>query len=355
MKKVVKQVAGVDVAQKELVVCLGRMHDDWTPQLYANKTFPNTPKGIEALVNWASKQSDKNIAVHFVMEATGVYHERLAYHLDSNNKPVSIVLPNKMSNYMRTLDTNTVTDKMSAQAIAQFGLERTLSLWHRPKETYRRMRQLTREREQLVAECTVLKNFLHAEQAEAIPDRQSIARINKRLALANKQQADIMKSIEALIKVDEEVKEQVETITTIPGVGTLTAARILAETNGFDLISSRRQLASYAGFDVKEKQSGTSVKGIPKISKKGNKHLRKAMHLPALSTIKHDERYKAIYIRQVSKHGIKMKAAVSIQRKVLELAFTLCKTKTKYDKNYLKQGDVVDENLAVGEKIREAV
>lgn len=355
MKKVVKQVAGIDVAQDELVVCLGRMHDDWTPELYAGKTFPNTVKGIESLVAWTQKHTDMAVAVHFVMEATGVYHERLAYYLDSNNKPLSIVLPNKISNYMRTLDTNTITDRTASQAITQFGLERTLAVWHRPKETYRRMKQLTREREQLIAECTMLKNFLHAERSEALPDKESIARTNKRIELLNKQEKEIMKSIDKLIKTDEQVIEQVENITSIPGVGKLTAAIIIAETNGFDLITSRRQLASYAGFDVKEKQSGTSVKGLARISKKGNKHLRKALHLPALSSIKHDQRFKAIYARQVSKHGIKMKAAVSIQRKVLELAFTLCKTQTKYDKSYLSKDIFVEKQTEDPIKIREAV
>jgi len=109
----------------------------------------------------------------------------------------------------------------------------------------------------------------------------------------------------------------------------------LGETNGFELIRNRRQLASYAGFDVKEKQSGTSVKGKPKISKKGNKYLRKAMHLPALSAIRHDERFKAVFRRIVSRHGIKMKAAVAVQRKLLEMMFTLYKTNTPYNKEYL--------------------
>ena len=78
-----------------------------------------------------------------------------------------------------------------------------------------------------------------------------------------------------------------------------------AETNGFELIRNKRQLTSYAGLDVKEKQSGTSVKGMPRISKKGNKYLRKAMHMPALAAIRCDVRYGAIFKRLVSKHGIK--------------------------------------------------
>ena len=122
----------------------------------------------------------------------------------------------------------------------------------------------------------------------------------------------------------------------LPGVGLLTAVTVLAETNGFDLIRNKRQLASYAGFDVKEKQSGTSVKGKSRISKKGNKYLRKAMHFPALTAIRHDERFKAVFARIVSKHGIKMKAAVAVQRKLPEMMYTLYKTRTAYDKEYLK-------------------
>ena len=78
MQKVVKQVAAVDVAQKELVVCLGRMYDDWSPELYAHKTFANTAKGIEAFVVWTKKHTNPQVAVRYVMEATGVYHESLA-------------------------------------------------------------------------------------------------------------------------------------------------------------------------------------------------------------------------------------------------------------------------------------
>ncbi len=62
MKKIVKQVVGIDVAQKELVVCLGRMYDDWTPELYAYKTFANTAKGFNALILWVNKLTDESMS-----------------------------------------------------------------------------------------------------------------------------------------------------------------------------------------------------------------------------------------------------------------------------------------------------
>ena len=333
MKRVVKQVIGIDVSQKELVVCLGRIHEDFTKELYANKTFANKESGFIALTGWVKKMMNGQTAVRYVMEATGVYHEKLAYYLDGQSFDVSVVLPNKLSNYFKTLDVKTVTDKTASEAIAQFGLERQLENWKRPKEVFRKLRQVVRERDQIVVERTLVKNQLHAEEAEAEPNANSLKRLKKRIALLDRQEQEIKEEINGLLKKDKEVTQTVSRICTIPGIACLTAVSILAETNGFELVRNRRQLASYAGFDVKEKLSGTSVKGKPRISKKGNKYLRKAMYMPALTAIRHSEQFKSLYTRLISKHGIKMKAAVAVQRKLLELAYTLYKTRSDYKEN----------------------
>jgi transposase len=348
MRKIIKQVLGVDVAQKELVVSLGRIYDDLESELYAGKTFPNNPKGFVALLQWVSKQTDQAVSVRYVMEATGVYHESFAYFLDEQGMEVSIVLPNKVSNYMRTLDIKTVTDQTAAAAIARFGLERKLDVWKKPRQIYRTLKQLTRERDQLVLERTVLKNQLHAEEVEGAPNKGSISRLKERMQLINKQEKLIKEEIKAIVEEDAEVSAKFDLLYSIPGISLLTAAIIMGETNGFELIRNKRQLASYAGFDVKRKESGTSVKMKPRISKKGNRHLRKALHFPAMSAIRHDDRFKAIFARLVAKHGIKMKAAVAVQRKLLEMAYTVYKTERKYDKEYLSQ--LLVEEVRVEEK-----
>lgn len=342
--KILKQVAGIDVSQNELVVSLGRMHEDLTTQIHAYKAFPNTEKGFGALIQWTVKLTVAETPVKYVMEATGVYHESLAYYLTDKGHLVSIVKPNKVSNFAKTLETKTVTDKTASQAIVLFGLEKQLTIWKKPKQVYRNLRQVTRERGQLIEERTALKNQLHAEKSEAFPSKKSINRMEVRIQLLDRQEKEIKQEIADLIKQDKEVSENIKLIRSVPGVGVLTAATILSETNGFELITNKRQLASYAGLDVQEKQSGTSVKGKPRISKKGNKHLRKAMHMPALAAIRHDERYKAIFTRLVQKHGIKMKAAVAVQRKLLELVYTIYKTKKPYDKEYLKQTQANNNN-----------
>ena len=61
------------------------------------------------------------------------------------------------------------------------------------------------------------------------------------------------------------------------------------------------------------------------------------MHLPALAAIRSDERFKTVFVRLVAKHGVKMKAVVAVQRKLLEIIYTIYKTNTPYDKDYFKK------------------
>jgi transposase len=344
MINIVKQAVGIDVAQKELVVSLGRMNHDTGVEIYAYKTFTNSAKGFNSLIAWVNKMTLKQVKVRYIMEATGVYHESLAYYLSDKEQQVSIVLPNKISNYFRTLDVKTITDKSASQAICRFGLERKLDVWQKPKKIFKDLKQLTRERDQLIADRTGLKNQMHAEQSEAFPNESSIKRVTKRIRLIDQQELEIKAEIAGIVKKDAELVKKIANITTIPGVGKLTAVIVLAETNGFELIKSKKQLVSYSGLDVRLKDSGTSVKGKPKISKRGNRHLRKAMHMPALSAMRYNQEHKAVFVRLVSKHGVKMKAVVAIQRKVLELIYILYKTNKTFDKDYTKSSTTQLQN-----------
>ena len=59
--------------------------------------------------------------------------------------------------------------------------------------------------------------------------------------------------------------------------------------------------------------------------------------MPALAAIRNDGIFKVLFIRLVSRHGIKMKAAVAVQRKLLEMIYTMYKTNAVFDKNYLTE------------------
>lgn len=334
MLKILKQVAGVDVAQNELVVSLGRLLGDLTIEIYAYSVFSNNKNGIAKLMKWLNTKIVEDTKVQFVMEATGVYYESFAYYLDENGHDVSVVLPNKISNYMRTLDIKTITDKTCSDAISRFGLERNLSKWHRPDPQIKTLKQLTRELNQIKDERTIIKNQLHAENKEAQPCQSTITRQTKRIELLKSQIKEIEIEIRNLIKKDQILSEKVNNICTIPGVGELTAITVIAETNNFELIRNKKQITSYSGLDVREKQSGTSIKGKATISKRGNKNLRKAMYFPAITSVINNPIHNEVFQRIYQKSGVKMKGYVAIQRKILELIYIIHKTNVPYQFDY---------------------
>jgi hypothetical protein len=81
-------------------------------------------------------------------------------------------------------------------------------------------------------------------------------------------------------------------------------------------------------------ESGSSIKGKTRISKKGNKYIRRALHFPALVIIRYDPNFKQLYDRVYDRTKIKMKGLVAVQRKLLLLIYTLFKNNKAYDINY---------------------
>jgi transposase len=122
----------------------------------------------------------------------------------------------------------------------------------------------------------------------------------------------------------------------IKGVGILTVAVLLAETNGFVLFENCRQLVSYAGYDVVENQSGKRS-GKTKISKKGNSHIRRALFMPAFSVITYEIKpFSDLFNRTFENHKIKMKSYVAVQKKLLVIMYSLWKKEVSFTDNFIE-------------------
>lgn len=331
---VLKQVAGIDVAKDELVVSFGKLMEDLNTDIKDYEVFSNSKKGFESLLKWVYSKKTPNIEVVFVMEATGVYHEKFAYLLHAKQEKIAIVLPNKISNFIRTLNIKTITDKSCSLAITQFGLSRKLELWQPANLVYKELQQLSREKNQVIQERVRCMNQLHAEKTQALPNSRTIKRLTQRISLLKKQEKEINEDMDSQVKKSTEATEGVNLLSSIPGIGKSTATTILAETNGFELIRNKKQLISYAGLDIREKQSGTSIKGKPRISKKGNKNIRKTLHFPAMTAVKINKNHQELFQRITDKTGVKMKGLVAVQRKLLELMYILFKNKTFYQTDF---------------------
>jgi transposase len=268
------------------------------------------------------------------MEATGVYHEHLAWFLYEEQIPLSIVLPNRAKAYMTSLGHKSKNDKVDAKGLAVMGVVHNLTLWQPGSKKIYDLRSLTRHieglqqfRTSLISQLEAFKHSKHQVKAVGKSLQQTLKTIEKQIETCKKQ-------IEETVEKDKVIKSKIDCMTSIKGVAMMTAVVVIAETNGFALVSNLKQLTSYAGYDVKENQSGQRT-GKTKITKKGNAHIRRAMHLPALNVVRYEvSPFNDLYQRIFEKTDIKMKGYVAVQSKLLKVLYTLWKTEQMFDENY---------------------
>jgi len=160
-----------------------------------------------------------------------------------------------------------------------------------------------------------------------------LRRLSAKLKLFSKQQIQIIGEIHKLIDQQPEIKERIDKIDKIEGVGFITIVSIIAETNGFAIIDNQKQLTSYAGLDVVHNESGLK-KHKTSISKKGNKHLRRSLYMPALTACRYNQKLKELYIRLTIKKNNKKIALIAVARKLLLLIYTIWKKNVDYIPDY---------------------
>ncbi len=334
MSQLIKYVSGIDIAKDKFDVCLMSVDDALCHKIKGTRHFPNTPAGFKDFLAWSGKHCREPGPMNTVMEASGVYHERLALFLTEKKLTVSIILPTKARRYMQALGLKSKNDTIDAKGIALMGIQLKLDPWTPAQKFYWELRLLTRHYQSTQETRTCYLNQLHALDYSAYASKEVKKQLEKTVALFDKQLEEAKGHIAQKIESHTEAARKVAHITKINGINVLTIATLLAETGGFALFSSAAQLVSYAGYDVVENQSGLKA-GKTRISKKGNSHIRRALHMPALTAIRCDEpAFVNLYQRVYDRTKIKMKAYVAVQKKLLTTIYALWKNDTEYQSGY---------------------
>ena len=337
--KVFLQISvGIDISKDDFKVCMmGRLADK-TCKIIASSRFANSNKGFVGFWKWTEKHGQKHpdIEMEFLMEATGVYHENLAWFL-YEEKQAKVA-------FFRSEGFKSKNDKIDAQGLAKMSLSKSLKVWKPISPVLHRLRTQTRQHESLQKALTRVGNQLHALKYSHLPDQVVIKQLEKNIVFLAKQIVEIKTIIEKTPKEDQKFYQRLQHITSIYGVGLLTAATVVAETNGFALFTSQTQLTSFAGYDIVEKQSGKHF-GKTRISKKGNTHIRRILFMPAFHIVKIEGLFQDLYNRVFERTKIKMKAYTAVQRKLLCLMFTLWKKEEDFDADYYKNNLVEEDKL----------
>ncbi len=308
---------GIDISKDVIDVC---------DENYVNYQFKNTDSGFKKFLKLLDPTSV------CVMEATGYYHVRLAYFMVENGINVSVVNPLKIKRYIQMHLCKIKTDKSDAKMILEYGKTHTPKLWFGESPKQQENLQLSRLLDLYTKQSTQIKNKIHGERVLGFPSKVVVRSLKRQLKNLEKEMKLLEENL--LKNVKSEHQESLTLLKSIPGIGEKTALMLLVFTDGFKRFDSYKNLCSYTGITPVIRQSGTSLKGRPRISKMGNVKLRNLLFLCSFNACKYNRACKALYDRLVAKGKSKKLALIAVCNKLLKQAFAIVKNQIPYDNEY---------------------
>lgn len=313
-----KPILGIDVAKIKLD-CALRLPDG----KFRSKVVDNTPHGFEIVSAWLAKHN--LVDLHVCMEATGTYWEAVAEFLADAGYAVSVVNPAQIKAFSTASRVRTKTDKVDARLIAEFCFSQRPEPWQAPTPALRGLRALVARREALDAMRTQEKNRL-------LVARESVRTgIEAHLDYLEKAIDEVDTAIRRKIDDDPDLKGQGVLLDSVPGLGEKTIPVLLSYYGGSLRFDNARQAAAFAGLDPRQHESGSSVKGKPRLSKVGHALLRKALYMPAMVATTKTAWGRAFRDRLAAAGKPPMVILGAMMRKLVHVAFGVLKSGTPFN------------------------
>lgn len=313
-----KPILGIDVAKTKLD-CALRLPDG----KFRSKVVDNTPHGFEIVSAWLAKHN--LVDLHVCMDATGTYWEAVAEFLADAGYAVSVVNPAQIKAFSTASRVRTKTDKVDARLIAEFCFSQRPEPWQAPTPALRELRALVARREALDAMRTQEKNRL-------LVARESVRTgIEAHLDYLEKAIDEVDTAIRRKIDDDPDLKRQGVLLDSVPGLGEKTIPVLLSYYGGSLRFDNARQAAAFACLDPRQHESGSSVKGKPRLSKVGHALLRKALYMPAMVATTKTAWGRAFRDRLAAAGKPPMVILGAMMRKLVHVAFGVLKSGTPFN------------------------
>lgn len=318
------QGCGIEVSARELLVAM-----DGPKGAVRLRRFANTAAGHGALVQ-ALRRAGKRVRA--CLEATGLYGMDVTLALAAcASIEVMVANPRAVRAFARALMQRSKNDALDAVVLREFALRMPFRAWVRPSDAALALWAIARRLQALTATCTAEKNRLHAARLSAATPavvRQDIAR-----SLRFQQRAILRLQKEALrhIQAEAALERRFRLLRSIPGVGLVSALHTLAELALLPADRDVRQWVAFAGLDPQEYSSGASVRRRSRISKVGNRHLRRALYMPALVASRYEPHLRGFFTHLLARGKTKKQALVAVARKLLHAIFGMFRAAQPYD------------------------
>jgi transposase len=318
---------GLDVSKATLDFCLLNAAGD----TLARSQVANDDSGFARLLAVLRRLQIDPARVRVVLEATGVYGQRLVEFLHRVALAVAVINPAQIKYFGVACLRRSKTDRADAFLIARYGLARQPVPERALSEAERVLKALVRERETRARDLAREKNRLEKDQALGLASVPDALRRQRALRLRQCQrQLDALDAaLAAHVAAHPELQAKAALLTSIPGVGAVTAAKLLACLAG-KVFEHGRQVVAYAGLNPAHHQSGTR-RGTTTLSKVGNGFLRKALFMPAAVARRWCPALKAWADGLAARGLTPLQVRAAVMRKLLLAAYAVLKHQTPFD------------------------
>lgn len=322
-----KIIVGIDVSKDTLAASIfdGSTHQhislEYT-QKAINKEFIKRFKNLQT-------------SVVFVMEATGIYHSKLAYWLHGAGYKVSILNPLIIKRYAQMKMCRVKTDKSDCTIIAEYGYKEELHFFKpKSKETIE-LGNLLKAVEDFLHQQSIARSQRHALMHQADYSKEILYFYDKHIKFITQEILRLKKKIELLLK--QHFANEYNLLSSIKGIGIMSTAMIISVFDSFKNFDNAKQASSFVGIAPAPYESGTSVKKRGSISKQGSPLARKLLYMATLSGMQFNELLKTQYTRLLKNGKSKKQAMIAVAHKLLRIAFGVLKNNEPFCVNYIEE------------------
>lgn len=313
------EYVGVDVAQDKFDVAVLVNHR------YTHSVYSNDPTGYSAFADWLIENTT---SPWVCMEATGHYSEGIADFLIKKGIKVSVANPFQIKNFAKASLARNKNDTIDGRIIREFCKSMQPRVYAPTPCEQKQLKGLMKLLDMLKQQLVQFNNQLHSLQ-------EDIARkiLIKLIANHKKEITRVENKMAELIDNECSLKERMSLITSIKGVGKLTAYRVLALMPDINSFRTAKQFAAYIGITPKQNQSGKFI-GKTTISRFGDSRLRKALYMAALVAKKHNKGV-AAFVTRLEQNGKTPKTIVcAVMRKLAHIIFGVLKSGLPFNESF---------------------
>jgi transposase len=269
------------------------------------RRFMADASGLAELMAWLEKLKVQLVC----LEATGGYERSLRASLQKRNFRVSVVNPRQIRDFARSAGELAKTDAIDAGIIARFAATFHPEPDESPTPGQERLRTLRARRQQVVHSLTQEKNRL-----AVAPDAEAQESIQEAIDFYDRQVRELDRRLTELTNADPGLRQRLTLLVTVPGVGAVTAAALLAELPELGSMN-RGQAAKLVGLAPLNRDSG-SFRGKRMIGG-GRSQVRRSLYMATLTATKHNKSIRSYYHQLLERGKAKMTALVACMRKLL--------------------------------------